>query len=267
MEFEGNLLKMRSLHTSPVNYFLPVGMNEIDLNPLIGKEIKMWFTGQINCISCGKKIKTSYRQGFCYKCLQTAPEAGESIIRPELSKSQFGITRDVAWSEKHDLIDHIVYLAVTSDLKVGVTRHYQIPDRWIDQGASYAIKVARTPNRHIAGIIEVFFKKYYHDKTTWQAMLSSDGKQIYDLLQEKKKALQRLPAELQKYCCDDNDITAIQYPLNHLPDKMKRLNFDKTPSVGGILKGIKGQYLIFENDEIINIRKHNGYFIQFSSSL
>jgi hypothetical protein len=82
MQLEGNILKMRTELATPVKYFLPVGQNEISMNDLIGKEISMNFTGQINCISCGKQTKTSFSQGFCYNCLQTAPEASESVIQP-----------------------------------------------------------------------------------------------------------------------------------------------------------------------------------------
>jgi hypothetical protein len=263
-QYQGNILKMRTELTKPVKYFLPVGKQEIKMNELIGKEISLHFTGQINCISCGKITKTSFNQGFCYNCLQTAPESSESVVRPELSKSQFGIARDLEWAEKHDLIEHIVYLAVASELKVGVTRHHQIPTRWIDQGASYAIQLAKTPNRHIAGIIEIFLKKHFTDRTNWRAMLKSDGNSEIDPREEKKNALQLLPAELQKYYSNDDKITAIEYPLSDFPKKVKSLGFDKTPDIEGILKGIKGQYLVFENNNVLNIRKHNGYFIELS---
>jgi hypothetical protein len=261
MKYEGNLLKMRTVHSTPVHYFLPVGDGEIDMNALIGKELKMYFTGQINCIACGKVTKTSFSQGFCYSCLQTAPEAGESVVRPELSKAQFGIARDMDWANEHDLIEHIVYLAVASELKVGVTRCHQIPTRWIDQGASYAIRLASTPNRHIAGVIEVFLKKYFTDRTNWQAMLKSPGDSSIDLPEEKKNALLLLPAELQKYRCIDDEVVSITYPLEDPPQKLKSVSFDKTPDVEGVLKGIKGQYLILDQNRVLNIRKHNGYFV------
>ena len=124
---------MRTEPESPVKYFLPIGENEIEMNALIGKKISMSFSGQINCILCGKKTKTSFHQGFCYNCLQTAPEAGESIIRPELSKSHLGIARNMEWAKKHDLINHIVYLAISSEIKVGVTRCHQIPTSTSDR--------------------------------------------------------------------------------------------------------------------------------------
>jgi len=258
---EGNILKMRTVLANPVKYFLPVGEKEIDMNALIGKKIKMQFNGQINCISCGKITKTSYNQGFCYNCLRTAPEADDSVVHPELSRAQFGIARDMKWAQQHDLIDHIVYLAVTSDLKIGVTRYHQVPTRWIDQGASSAIKVAKTPNRHIAGIIEMFFKKYYTDRTNWKNMLENETAPVINLLNEKNKAVQLLPAELKKYYCEDDEIITIKYPVNSLPEKLKNISFDKNRLIEGVLTGIKGQYLIFDDGTALNIRKHNGYFL------
>jgi hypothetical protein len=262
MQFEGNILKMRAKQASPVQYTLPIGENLIEMNELIGKEIKMSFAGQINCISCGKRTKTSFSQGFCYNCLQTAPEASESIIRPELSKSQFGMARDMEWAEKHDLIDHFVYLAVSSQVKVGVTRNHQIPTRWIDQGASFAIKLAKTPNRHIAGVIEVFLKNHFTDKTNWRAMLKNEVTQNVNLLQEKQKVIDLLPAELQKYIETDNEVTTIEYPVINFPTKITSIGFDKLPEINGTLNGIKGQYLLFDDGRVLNIRKHNGYFLQ-----
>jgi len=262
MQFKGNILKMKTELANPVQYSLPVGENLINMNELIGREIKMTFSGQINCISCGKKTKTSFNQGFCYNCLQTAPEASESIIRPELSKAHFGIARDIEWAEKHDLIDHFVYLAVSSEVKVGVTRNHQIPTRWIDQGASYAIKLASTPNRHIAGVIEVFLKKHYTDKTNWRAMLKNEIIQNIDLIQEKQNITNLLPDELKKYVEPEDEITSIEYPVEQFPTKIKSVGFDKLPEIEGILSGIKGQYLIFKDNRVLNIRKHNGYYLQ-----
>ena len=265
IQTEGNILKMRTELATQLNYFLPVGQNEIAMNDLIGNEISMNFTGQINCISCGKQTKTSFGQGFCYNCFQTAPEASESVVRPELSKAHLGIARNMEWAVKHDLIDHYVYLAVSGDVKVGVTRHHQIPTRWIDQGASSAIKLATTPNRHIAGIIEVFLKKHFTDKTNWRTMLKNEIAENINLVNEKEKVYNLLPSELRKYFEPDNEVIEIVYPINSFPKNIKSVGFDKTPKIEGLLTGIKGQYLIFQDDSVLNIRKHNGYFLQIKS--
>jgi len=262
----GNIIKMRSEFADPVKYFLPVGNTELPMNELIGRNIQLAFTGQINCISCGKRTKTSFGQGFCYNCLQTAPEASETVMRPELSKAHLGIARDMDWAHEHDLIDHFVYLAVSGELKVGVTRHHQVPTRWIDQGASEAIILARTPNRHISGVIEVFLKDYFSDKTNWKSMLQNKTMLPVDLLQEKEKAYQLLPAELKQYLHSDNHIWQINYPVSVFPEKPTSVSFDKDPVISGILNGIKGQYLLFSNGNMLNIRKHNGYFLEISTA-
>lgn len=260
---EGNLIKMRAELDSPVRYFLRMGEKEILLNDYIGKEIRLEFTGQINCISCGKATKTSFGQGFCYNCLQTAPEASESVMRPELSKAHFGIARDLAWAEEHDLIDHFVYLAASPDLKVGVTRHHQVPVRWIDQGAGSAVILAKTPNRHIAGVMEVWLKQFFSDKTNWRDMLQNKPVDI-DLQERKREAFNLLTPELRKYYFPESQIITIDYPVMKYPHKIISLSFDKSPSIVNVLSGIKGQYLLFDDDSVLNIRRHNGYFVRFS---
>jgi hypothetical protein len=266
MQTSGNILKMRTEYADPVKYFLTLGDTELPMNDLIGKPINMKFNGQINCIACGKKTKTSFGQGFCYNCLQTSPEASETIMRPELSKAHLGIARDMDWAREHDLIDHFVYLAVSGELKVGVTRHHQVPTRWIDQGASQAIILAKTPNRHISGVIEVFLKNFFSDKTNWRSMLQNKDVQEYDLPEEKMTAYRLLPAELQQYLHDDNQIWKLRYPVLDFPDKITSVSFDKDPEISGILNGIKGQYLIFSDGRVLNIRKHNGYWLEVSQN-
>jgi hypothetical protein len=265
MLFSGNIIKMRSEFAEPVQYFLPLGQNELPMNNLIGKSISLRFSGQINCVACGKRTKTSFGQGFCYNCLQTAPEASETVMRPELSKAHLGIARDMNWAREHDLIDHFVYLAVSGDLKVGVTRHHQVPVRWIDQGASEAILLAKTPNRHISGVIEVFLKNFFSDKTNWRTMLQNNTRQLINLQEEKTNAFQLLPAELKQYFYENNKIWKIIYPVNSYPEKITSVSFDKDAHISGILSGIKGQYLIFSDGKVLNIRKHSGYFLEVTA--
>lgn len=264
MFFSGNILKMRSEFADPVQYFLALGDVELPMNSILGKSVCLKFTGQINCISCGKRTKTSFGQGFCYNCLQTAPEASETVMRPELSKAHLGIARDMNWAREHDLIDHYVYLAVSGELKVGVTRYHQVPTRWIDQGASEAVILAKTLNRHIAGVIEVFLKRFYSDKTNWQSMLRNKASQEYNLREEKIKAYNLLPAELQQYLHPDDRIWELLYPVTSFPEKVTSVSFDKEAEISGILSGIKGQYLIFTDGRVLNIRKHSGYFLEVS---
>jgi len=262
MTLAGNLIKMRSEPENPVHYFLPLGDTEIEMNTLLGKQIRLKHNGVINCVNCSKRTAKSYSQGFCYNCFLTAPQADESVFRPELSKAHLGIARDMEWAIENDLIDHYVYLSVTNDLKVGVTRHHQLFTRWIDQGAVKAIKLAKTPNRHLAGIIEVFLKRFIGDKTQWQKMLKGEIVDGINLLAEKERLTGILPGELKQYVDDDQSVYEFTYPGKLVIDKITSVGFDDTPEISGILSGIKGQYLIFSDGRVINIRKYSGYFTE-----
>lgn len=255
---------MRVEYADPVRYYLPFNDAELFMNPLIGMEITLEYTGVIHCISCGKVTKTSFAQGFCYNCLQTAPEASESVLQPELSKAHLGIARDLEYALRHDLIDHIIYLALSPGLKVGATRHHQAPARWIDQGAVEAIPVARTPNRHIAGVMEVWLKQYFSDKTNWRDMLRNIQPEVTSLATEKRRVWDLLTPELRKYWLPDEEVTRIAYPVLKFPEKITTINLDKTPRLTAVLHGIKGQYLLLGDEYALNIRKHNGYQVKLS---
>ncbi|MCT4613300.1 MAG: DUF2797 domain-containing protein [Marinifilaceae bacterium] len=264
MKYTGNLLKMSTKVDEGVEYSLKIGEDIININSLLGKNISINFLNTINCIACGKRTKTSFSQGFCYKCYQTLPQTDSGVLRPETDFSHLGISRDMNWSEKHSLIPHIVYLAYSGNVKIGVTRHNQIPTRWIDQGASSAIILAETPNRHIAGAIEVYMKKYFSDKTKWQEMLKLGNTCCQMLESEKLKASRLLHNELKQYISQDNTVYRFNYPLENTPEKLKSKNLDKEKEISGILTGVKGQYLILDNEIVVNIRRHSGYLIELT---
>lgn len=262
MQKQGNIKKMHANLQDKIAYYLPIGDEKIDMNLLIGKKLILKYLDQINCIHCGRKTKTSFSQGYCYSCFTTLPQTDPSILRPELDLSYLGISRDMEWAKKNSLQPHYVYLAYSGNLKVGVTRESQIPTRWIDQGASKAIKLAKTPNRHIAGVIEVALKEHFADKTNWRAMLKLKDSNDIDLVAEKEKAKALLHPELKQYISTEEEVLDLVYPMEYIPEKVVTFSFDKEKEFAGILKGIKGQYLIFEEGKVINIRKHNGYLIE-----
>lgn len=262
MNFSGNLFKMLTENKEFVQYTLSIGENKILMNDLIGKNISIKHNGTINCIHCGKKTKTSFAQGFCYPCFTSVPEADPGIIKPELDMSHEGISRDMEWAKKHSLVDHYVYLAFSSNVKVGVTRCTQVPTRWIDQGAAKAIILAKTPYRNLAGQIEVAMKQYFADKTNWRKMLSNISCNNSILINAKEEALENFPPEFEEFYFDDDSITSINYPVEKYPEKIKSINLDKLPEFEKKLVGIKGQYLIFDDNSVMNIRKHNGYFVE-----
>jgi len=262
MRYNGTLLKMESGLENPVEYELPIGNELVFMNSLIGKYIVFNWEKEIYCIACGRKTNKSFAQGFCYPCFLSAPETSECILRPELCQAHEGIARDMDWAENHCLQDHFVYLAISSGVKVGVTRSGQIPTRWIDQGAWQAIRLAQTPNRYTAGLIEVVLKQHISDRTQWQRMLKNQLIKGIDLKEKKKEMIAHLAPELQNYESEDNEITEITYPVTEYPEKVKSLSFDKLEEITGRLWGIKGQYLIFDDGTVLNMRKHTGYLVE-----
>jgi len=168
----------------------------------------------------------------------------------------------VEWEERNHNQPHVVYLAISSGIKVGVTRETQVPYRWIDQGASRAVKIAVTENRYQAGMIEVALKEFASDKTPWQRMLKNEVATDIDIIETKDILIDKLDDEWMDLVSDDDEIAELEYPAIRFPQKVKSHNLDKEPTLKGKLEAIKGQYLIFEGGVVINIRKYSGYFVE-----
>jgi hypothetical protein len=189
-------------------------------------------------------------------------------MKPETCHHHLGTCREPQWGEKHCMVDHYVYLSNTSALKVGITRHTQIPTRWIDQGATQALPIFKVSTRLQSGLVETALAEYIGDKTNWRAMLKGSNDPI-DLKAEAKILIpqikQRLDEISLKFGNDavtllDEEVVDINYPVSQYLTKISSFNFDKTSTVSGVLLGIKGQYLIFEKG-VINMRKFSSYQI------
>ena len=259
MKFSGHLKKMISHHTDPVSYEIPLGDDIILISNYLGKNIQIEFTGVINCVLCGREINKSFFQGHCYPCFINSPQTSECILRPELCRAHKGESRDMEWSKKHCLQEHVVYLSLTAGAKVGGTRGEQIPARWIDQGAVKAIQFARTSNRFEAGMIELELKEYLSDRTAWQRMLKNEIDLSVDLLSMKQKFRENISDDYKHFILNDDSIIAINYPHLKYPTKIKSIDLQKIKSIEGTLIAIKGQYLLFEENIALNIRKHTGF--------
>lgn len=260
MQHNIKLQKMQTQQGLPVNYYLHSQTGtELLINKYIDKTVKLHYTGEINCILCGAKTYKSFAQGHCYKCFSTAPENDECVLKPELCRAHEGIARDMEFAQQHCLQPHYVYLAASSEIKVGITRQSQIPTRWIDQGAHAAIKIAQTPNRYTAGIIEVELKKHFTDKTNWRKMLANNCINSNLLFNAQKHANEVISPQYKLYFLNNQEIETLQYPALFFPTKVNSMDFDKTPRIEGKLIAIKGQYLIFEGGNVLNIRKFGGY--------
>jgi hypothetical protein len=258
-----------------VQYQLPLAIigedsehQSIALNPLIGEELTLTFHGKIACKHCGKTTKKSYSQGFCYPCMIKLAQCDMCIMKPETCHHHLGTCREPQWGEQHCMVDHYVYLSNTSALKVGITRHTQIPTRWIDQGATQALPIFKVSTRLQSGLVETALAEFIGDKTNWRAMLKGSNESI-DLKAQAKTLVPKIAERLSEIALkfgDDavqllnEEVVEITYPVSNYLTKISSFNFDKTSTVSGKLLGIKGQYLIFEHG-VINMRKFSSYQI------
>jgi len=259
MTYQGVLTKMATEFSHPIQYFLIFENDFINMNQLLDKTISIQFVGY-QCLNCALD-KPIFRQGFCKSCFFDIPQAADWIMRPELSTAHLDLEdRDLDYEKRVQLQPHVVYLANSSNVKVGVTRKSQVPTRWIDQGAHEAIEIVEVPNRYLAGITEVALKAFVADKTNWRTMLKNE---IVDenLVEWRDRLRASIPDEAAEYYIASNQETHIDFPVLKYPEKPKSLNLIKTPNYQGVLKGIKGQYLIFEDDTVFNIRSNEGFIV------
>ena len=262
---------MRAEATRPVTYYLALGASEICVNEKLGQRFNINYSGNIFCIECGRKTNKSFAQGYCFPCFKSLAECDMCIMRPETCHFSQGTCRDETWALSHCMQDHYIYLANSSGIKVGITRGTQIPTRWIDQGASQAIPVFKVQNRYHSGLLEVALKKQVSDRTDWRKLLKGSPEEM-DMIAVRDEIIESACSDLEALRANHADLEweqldehpiQLTYPVNNYPAKVSSLNLDKTPEVSGVLEGIKGQYLIFDNG-VINIRKYAGYEVLIS---
>lgn len=268
----GQVEKMEARLDSPVRYVLPLGNERVALDQAMGKPLTLRLTGRILCVNCGRLTNKSFNQGYCYPCFQKLAQCDSCIVSPEKCHYETGTCREPVWGDHFCMQDHIVYIANSSGLKVGITRASQVPTRWIDQGATQAVAVIRTRSRQQAGYCEAMFRQHVTDRTNWRSMLKGEQEQL-DLAAERDKLLQVCTTELQEIqqrfgihavsVLTGVDPVTINYPVQRLPEKLVSLDLEDLPSTEGQLLGIKGQYLIFDNG-VLNIRKYTGYELELT---
>ena len=274
--YSGMLKKMRTSadENNTVHYSLPIVDELVDINALIGKEVTVTYSGEINCVHCNRKTKKSFNQGYCYPCLISLAQCDSCIVKPEKCHYHEGTCREPQWGEEHCFSEHFVYLANTGTVKVGITRQVTegVSTRWMDQGATQATVMLRVPDRLTSGLVETLCKDHIADKTNWRTMLKGKPDEV-DLEQVKTELMGKIESELEalkqgKGLQAVSEVTTpihdIHYPVEDYPVKIKSLNLDKTPSFTGVLQGIKGQYWMLDGDRVINIRKFAGYNVDLS---
>lgn len=265
----GNLRKLRAERDDPVSYFLPLGDFSVPLAPFLGKTLHLRYQGVINCVACSRKTTKSYNQGYCFMCFRRLAACDMCILKPETCHYHLGTCREPEWGDSNCMIPHIVYLANSSGLKVGITRETQLPTRWLDQGATQALPVFRVATRYQSGLMETVLARHVADKTNWQALVKGDSAPL-DLIAERDALLARCQEDIdaisQRFPGQVNLLTdavteTFRYPVLRYPVKATSFNLDKDPDVLGTLTGIKGQYLLLDTG-VINIRKYTAYQVE-----
>jgi hypothetical protein len=269
---KGCIKKMKIEADSPASYRLPLGEEELAINPLLQCRLSIRYSGRICCLHCGRETKKSFSQGYCYPCFKKLAQCDLCIVKPELCHYQQGTCREPEWAQQHCLQPHFVYLSNTSGIKVGITRHTQIPTRWLDQGAAQAILLFQVHNRLQSGETEVILKSRFNDKTDWRKMLKQDPEQrnmtelrdeILAIAADSHSALGKIVEANKLLALPDAAAHQFGYPVKHYLDKISSFNLDKNPLVEGTLIGAKGQYLIFDTG-VINMRKYGGYELEIT---
>lgn len=269
-DWQGSLRKMQTELTETVRYTVFPDQGGLCLNDWLGQSISLSFTGTIQCVACDRMTKKSFNQGYCFPCFRKLAACDRCIVSPEKCHLAEGTCREPDWAETHCQVPHIVYLANTSNVKVGITRGTQLPTRWIDQGATQAKPIAQVQTRHQSGLLEVLCAREVGDRTAWQTMLKGNGapQDLEQIRRQLMVSCERGIADLQlQYgesafeLLEDAPETRIEYPVLSWPEKIKAHNFDKQAVVEGTLMGIKGQYLMLDTG-VLNIRKFGGYEVE-----
>lgn len=269
----GALTKMTVRLGAPAQYSLRLGEAEVAVNPLLGQRLRLEFLGAIHCSHCGRKTKKSYAQGYCYPCMTRLAQCDSCIMSPEKCHYDAGTCREPGWGEQFCMTDHVVYLANSSGVKVGITRATQMSTRWLDQGARQALPILRVATRQQSGLVEDLLRSQVADKTNWRALLKGDAEpvdlvavreRLFDSCREGLEVLQQRFGLQAIQPLADAEVLEIDYPVERYPTKIASLDLDKTPVVEGTLQGIKGQYLILDCG-VINIRKYTAYQVAIAA--
>jgi hypothetical protein len=264
----GSLSKMAvSLQAPVVQYSFRLDDTQVPVNPFIGQRLRLEYLGAIHCSHCGKRTKTSFSQGYCYPCMTKLAQCDVCIMAPEKCHYDAGTCREPSWGEQFCMTDHVVYLANSSGIKVGITRATQLPTRWLDQGATQALPIVRVATRQQSGLVEDLLRSQVPDRTNWRALLKGDAEeldlvaireQVFDACADGLRELQGRFGLQAIQPLADAEVVQMKYPVEAYPSKIVSFNLDKDPVVEGTLLGIKGQYLIFDTG-VINIRKYTAY--------
>lgn len=238
---------------------------EHPLNPELGRCMKLTFSGAVSCTHCGRVSARSFGSGYCYPCFSTLARCDLCVMSPDRCHYHLGTCREPDWGETFCMAGHLVYLANTSGLKVGITRAGREQGRWMDQGAVQALAVLTAATRRDAGLAEVTIAKTISDKTNWRKLVSGEPEPLQMTAErDRLKALGLVLPDGVSWITDQTE-SRFHYPVIGYPQVRGQLKAAADTSHSGTLLGIKGQYLLLSSG-VFNVRRFAGYHVEVNFS-
>jgi hypothetical protein len=252
-----------------VSHRLWIGTSAVELAPLLGGPLALEFAGRISCRHCGASTARSYGEGHCYMCFKRLARCDLCVVSPDRCHYHLGTCREPDWGTRFCMTPHLVYLANSSGLKVGITRDGNLPGRWLEQGATQGLVVMNARTRHQAGCIEAALRRYVADRTDSRMLLRGDAREL-DLVAEWQWLSRAARLDLERAVApfgSDVSVAAtlrarlFRYPVTRYPEEQPRLRLDSDVPVAGRLLGAKGSYLLFDTG-VFNVREHTSYHVE-----
>lgn len=266
---EGILSKLSFTPAAPVRYAMRLGDAEVALNGQVGQGVRITYLGEIRCENCHRFTRKSYGGGYCYPCFKKLARCDLCVVSPTRCHFHLGTCREPEWGEAFCMTRHTVYLANSSGVKVGLTRGEVGMPRWIDQGATQAMAVARTDTRRAAGEVEALLAEHVPDKTDWRVLVTGGV---------RRASLEAIAARLEGFVkeralqiegvawLDPRAEVEISFPVARYSKNAIRLKLADGPDsvIEGRLRGIIGQFLLFDHGAF-NVASHTSYRVRFET--
>lgn len=238
---------------------------EHPLNPELGRCITLSFSGAVSCTHCGRVSARSFGSGYCYPCFRSLARCDLCVMSPDRCHYDQGTCREPQWGETFCMAGHLVYLANTSGLKVGITRAGREQGRWMDQGAVQALPILTAITRRDAGLAEVAIARTMSDKTNWRKLVSGEPETLKMLAErDRLKALGLSLPDGVSWISDATE-SRFHYPVTAYPQARGQLKAEADTRHTGTLLGIKGQYLLLSSG-VFNVRRFAGFHVEVDFS-
>lgn len=237
-------------------YELAIGSELLHLNDLLGQGLQFRLCPDPVCGHCDARVTQLMGGGYCRNCFFALARCDTCFVSPARCHFAAGSCREPDWGERVCMQPHLVYLANSSGLKVGLTQQGRQQQRWLSQGATQGLVIALADTRRDAGVLEALIAQSISDRTQWRRLVSQPPVNIQ--LQSTREQLQArldLPQGC-RWLADESELQ-LAYPVAAYAPPVQCLLGEKTPVLEDNLCGIKGQYLLLQNG-VFNVAKHAG---------